>query len=500
MKNPLVKISLGLMFILGGANSASAAVAVTANVYQSSAQDTITLTNSSTAGEAISDFYFACSPSPVQNYMATAPTNIQAPTGWTGTVVSGSDGFGIHFSTTSSYLAASASLSGFAFTATSSLDGNSATYSSTPIATSTAVASASAGTQTFTATLSSVTAPEGVMTYTFVSGTTTYLSFPLNSDPIYSDAVAASPAPTQNTISVTNATAFDLPNTTTVEALEQPSSAVPYFVKFLTGAQAGRVLLITANTATSLTLDLTDHTPAPYTQTTPLVSSPSNAFDVMAGDTFEVFQGQTLASLFGSGTTADPLVSLSGGTSVITADTVGIPSFLGGAVAEYFFNTKSGVNCWTKYQATANANNTIIYPYSPIEITRNAAGTATYTFQGAATEVPVLLKTLGSTTTFSASPYATGVALNALNLGPNWTKGTKVINSDTLNVWNPGNGVIGHFDVYFQLSSAGNPWRKYGAGNTDFSTFVIPAGSLIQIAKQSSVSGSTSFLLPALPY
>src|SRR5258708_10903616 len=108
------------------------------------------------------------------------------------------------------------------------------------------------------------------------------------------------------------------------------------------------MLLKALTPATSLTMDLTDHTLAPWTQTTPLVGSPSNSFDVKTGDTFEVFPGQTLASLFGSGTTVDPLVSLSGGTSVITADTVGIPSTLGAQVTTYFFNTKSGLGYWTK--------------------------------------------------------------------------------------------------------------------------------------------------------
>ena len=191
--------------------------------------------------------------------------------------------------------------------------------------------------------------PEGTLTYTVNgSGASNYFSAPFSSDPVYSDAVStlsSSNGSTTDTINVANASAF----TGTLANLEQPASSVPYFVKFLTGYQAGRVLLVKANTATSLTLDITDHT----SQSVPLDAT---GFTVSTGgniplsgggnapaDTFEVFTGETLASLFGS--TTQTLI-LNPGSSAFAADVVGLYNPSLSRFVSYYFNNSTNAGFW----------------------------------------------------------------------------------------------------------------------------------------------------------
>ena len=326
------------------------------------------------------------------------------------------------------------------------------------------------------------TIPEGVTTFSLTHGTTTYMSLPLEADPIYSGATSAV---TSNSISVA-----DSPAPWTAGSLA--TAAQPYFVKFLTGPQTGRIILVTANTTNTLTLDTTDHT----TQTTPLVGNTPSSFDVVVGNTFEVFPGETLATLFGTGTSQDPLDYLVGGANVSSADLLAIFSTATAPALSYFFDTSKGF--WRLYPATTSANNTIIYPHSSFAITRRTNnGDTTYPAMGKVTEVPLLIKTLSLSTLYTSTLYPVDISLGNLNLGSNWNKGSSITVADNLAVWN-GSANPGHFDTYYQLTDL--TWRKYPDKTTNVSTFVIPAGSTVTITKRSSVTGPQSFLNPPLPY
>jgi len=326
------------------------------------------------------------------------------------------------------------------------------------------------------------TTPQGIVSFPLIHGTTTYLSLPLEGAPAYTGAVSAT---TANSITVA-----DSPAPWTTGALVTP--AQPYFVKFLTGPQTGRIILVTANTTNTLTLDTTDHT----TQTTPLLSSPSVAFDVQIGNTFEVFPGETLGTLFGTGTVQDPLAYLVGGASVTAADVVATFTTATAPALSYFFDTTKGF--WRLYPSTANANNTILYPHAALAITRRAGnGDTTFPVMGGVTDVALLIKTLSFTTSYGSTQYPVDIALSNLQMS-NWTKGTSVTNSDTLFVWNA-TTTPGHFDSYYQLLSD-STWRKYPDKITDVSSFVITAGTAICINKRGTVSGATSYVQPTLPY
>jgi uncharacterized protein (TIGR02597 family) len=324
------------------------------------------------------------------------------------------------------------------------------------------------------------TIPEGFVSFnlpaTGGSGTTTYLSIPLSNNPFYSGAVAS--------VTDSSITVADVPAPWSTGAL---SGTTPYFVKFLTGSEAGRVIMVTANTTNSLTLDTTDNSP----QTVALTTS---GFSVQPGDTFEVFVGATVSSVFGSNTANSPLV-LQGGTSAYAADTVGVYSQAMARWMVYYYN--SGTGYWMLNGSTANANNTVLYPYSAITIMRPANEAATdLVLTGRVAEVSMLTKTTGSdVNVYTSTKYPTDMTLSQLQFGSNWTQSDSAFTADTLSVWD---APLSRFDTFYQLPDS--TWRKYGAATTDVSSLVVPAGSILSVLKRSAVEGATSFLQTALPY
>jgi hypothetical protein len=97
---------------------------------------TITLTNVGTTG--IKTFWYAWIPG--QDYLATSPTNITSPAGWSAIITGGApgDGYAIQWTTSSAPLAPGASLS-YAFQSTDSpamIAGNSTFFPGTPVGTS----------------------------------------------------------------------------------------------------------------------------------------------------------------------------------------------------------------------------------------------------------------------------------------------------------------------------------------------------------------------------
>jgi uncharacterized protein (TIGR02597 family) len=320
------------------------------------------------------------------------------------------------------------------------------------------------------------TVPVGMITYPLAHGATTFLSLPLTNTEVYASSVSSV---TDRTISVGDAPA---PFAT---SFATPGS--PYFVKFLTGNERGRVVLITSNTASALSLDTTDHATG-----TPVLLT-ATSFNVQVGDTFEIFPGDTLASIFGAGTAQSPLV-LTGGTSLANSDIVCLFTSVNVPSANFYFNTTDG--CWEEYGTTANANNTIIYPYSAFSITREYSHPDTaLVLGGRVTAVAAETKVVSNGTIFTSSHYATDVKLSQLQFGANWATGADATSADTLSVWN---AAAGHFDTYYQLPDS--TWRKSGDAMTDQSSFAIGAGTVTTIAKREAVTGSATFLQSQMPY
>ena len=318
--------------------------------------------------------------------------------------------------------------------------------------------------------------PVGMITYPLAQGTTTYLSLPLTNIETYTGSVS-SLAPTSITVG-------DSPSPFTTNL---GTSSAPHFLKFLSGNQKGRVVMITANTTSTLTIDTTDHsTGAPVYLNMP-------GFSVQPGDTFEVFAGDTLASVFGAGTTQSPLL-LTGGTSVTASDTVSLFTEVNAPAVTYYFNTSARM--WEQSGQTSNANSTIIYPYSAFAITRQSANPSTaLVVAGRVSSVGAEIKVVSNGTVFSSTRSATDVTLSQLQFGTNWVMGSSIATADTLSVWN---STEGHFDTYFQKPDT--TWRKFPDDVTDQSNFAITAGNVTTIAKRNVVTGAATFLQSPLPY
>jgi len=320
------------------------------------------------------------------------------------------------------------------------------------------------------------TVPVGMITFPLAQGTTSYMSLPLTTIETYTGSVSAF---TGNSITVGDSPA---PFTTNLAA-----PAAPYFVKFLSGSQVGRIVLITASSSSTLTVDTTDHSTG-----SPVLLNTSG-FSVQPGDTFEIIPGDTLASIFGAGTTQNPLV-LAGSANSSAADTVSLFTEVNAPAVTYYFNTTA--NLWEQVGVTGNANNTIIYPYSAISVMRQSSNPSTaLVLGGRVSSVGAQIKVVSNGTVFASTQYASDTMLSQLQFNSNWVMGSSVATADTLSVWNPSEG---HFDTYYQKPD--QTWRKFPDDTTDQSSFVISAGNVTTVAKREVVNGAAAFLQSTLPY
>lgn len=313
------------------------------------------------------------------------------------------------------------------------------------------------------------TVPVACMTHPLTSGTTSSFGVPLLDLPTVTGFASTV---TQDTIGVTNVSWN--PN-------QFVTPGVAYFVAIRTGAQAGRTLLVIGNTANTLTLDVED---------TPLDTT---GFAVAAGaDSIELFQGDTLGSLFGSSADGNGFLSsgLKGGTSTRNAD--GVQLFSGTASVTYFFNTTVGT--WVQSGGTANQNGLILYPDDGMLITRRGPN-GNLTILGRVPSTRLLTKFPGGTTSVVAVRFPTDTTLGGLNFGApgTWLAGSSASVADTISLWNGSK-----WDTYFKNLS--NQWVKTNGNSGDQSGLVIRAGTSIRVAKKGSATGSAAYFSQALPY
>jgi len=363
---------------------------------------------------------------------------------------------------------------------------------------------ASLSAQAQTTTLNTV--PEGAVTVTLPAITanqtfTSFISLPLTADPTYTGIVSTVTASSTNghtsnadTISVADSPA---PWTTN-------SMSGLYFVKFLTGQEKGRFILIQSNTTNSLTLDIQDNT----LQTVGLSTSGFAVTPGAAGtgDSFEIFPADTLATLFGDGSTNNPLLLIGGsGTptqAFVAADVIAIYSQKLSRFQSYFFNSTAGF--WELKGSSISANNTVLYPYGGLSIFRKALSGARasipLTLMGRIAEVPALVKAQTNATAFGSTTYPVDMTLSQLKLqlGPNWQTSTSPGLADTVSVWS---NTLSRFQTYFQLPDA--TWRQSTNpnGTTDVGlTTTIHAGDFIYVFQRKTVAGAATFLPTTMPY
>jgi len=313
------------------------------------------------------------------------------------------------------------------------------------------------------------TVPVGFMTYPLTNGVTSAIGIPLLDTPVFSGVISAASATT------ITATGVSWSN----NQFASPGS--PYFVTIKTGAQAGRTLLVTANTASSVTIDVED---------TPLDSA---GFAVVSSsDAFDLFPGETLGSLFGTVATSGVLPSgIQGGASAFSAD--GVQVYNGTRFVTYFFNTTLGN--WVMINGgSTNQNGFVLYPDEGLLILRRGPST-TLTVLGRVPSTALLTKLPGGTGNAVAIRFPTDTTLGGLNFtGPGvWITGANAFLADTIGLFN-GTRWVSYF------KNGGAQWIQVNGNGTDQSGVVIPAGGVIQVLKRGSATGSASFYTQALPY
>ena len=323
------------------------------------------------------------------------------------------------------------------------------------------------------------TAPVGFLEYRFVasgSAATYYISAPMLASPAYNSTLTAAGT---NTLTVA------LANWTPGQ-FTQASAGLPYYAILTSGKEAGRYLLITSNTTTQLTVDLTDDS----TQTTPLNTS---GFAVSGTESFEIAAGATISSFFGATAgTAFP----GNGTSFSATGGIGLwnPQLL--AFDQYYFNTTASQ--WVKNGASTatNAGSVIIPPCATVAIYLPAgyAGGTLVNAGAPATVAPLLKLPGGNAVRYFGMCVPVDMTLSQVNLGSNWATGSSPFNADTLSIYS---AAAGKWNTYYETTGA--TWMLSGTTGSQNAT-VIPAGSAVAFLKRTAVSGSSSLLPVSLPY
>ncbi len=259
-------------------------------------------------------------------------------------------------------------------------------------------------------------------------------------------------------------------------------SANPYYVRFRTGALAGRVMLVasTANTATRLFLstDGTDLTAA-------------GVVTGAQGDAFELVLADTLSSLFGSST-------LQGGATDTAADTVQV--WGGGSWIIFYYNTtRLRWENSTDTAASLTRDNFVLRPDRGVMLTRRAATALKMYVTGRVPEIAPRIFHSRPGNTFASAGVPADVTLGtlALQTQAGWqtaaTPAAATTTADLVQIWGGGSW------LYFYYDSTLGYWRNTTDVPASLSrnTFAVPAGRPMMIRRLTS---GTTLLNLAKPY
>lgn len=337
---------------------------------------------------------------------------------------------------------------------------------------------ASAGLASLNAQTTVATDPVGFVTATIKASTTP--GVPANT-PLSPVLLALSAVTGSTTGQISSVSASDITVSSAGWTTSELVSSQAY-VLFKTGALNGLILRVTANTATTATLD---------TLGASLVT-----LGAVAGDSYQLVQGDTLSSMFDDGNNDGIPDGVVGGTQtqfqngqtdrVTTRDTAG-------AVRTYYFNTQ--FNQWRRLGSSTSQGNLPIPPTSGVMYSRigNTPITQVTTGNVPVTAVKYLVPASGQTyfaRYFPSDGTISGFGFQNL---PGW-KGTnngftisqadKVVTTDT-------SGVIRQY--YW----TGTQWRRQGSG-TDQSSVPVPVAGSVSVIRTGS--GTPQLLNINLPY
>lgn len=317
------------------------------------------------------------------------------------------------------------------------------------------------------------TVPVGAVQISLPAGKSTMICIPMIGDVVYSGVVGS--------LSSTTITVAGSP-----WGANEFGGTTPFFVLVKSGLHSGRMLRIASNTASTLTLDTDDNAG----NNVPLnVSGKSLA----VGDKFQITEGTTLGSLFG--TSVGNLV-LTGATRASSADNVGIYDPLTLKTNTYFFNTTPGVNCWVKVGSTVNQNNLLVWPGQGLAVsTLSSGGTKSFTVLGTVPDVAPVLKLEPTRSDRIGTILPVDLTLSQLNLGSTWKQADRASSADTISIYD--SNTLKWVTYYKKLD---NNWYQVGSTAIQNSK-VIPAGSSFGITTITSNLTGSQLLYPlSLPY
>ena len=322
--------------------------------------------------------------------------------------------------------------------------------------------------------VTATTDPVGFVTVNIAAGngaarSNTPVSFPLSTPaPVSGQVVGVVTGLTANTISNSNAG---------WSAGQLSSATSPTLVAFTSGNASGRVFVVSStvnNTETQLTIDAAD-----------LGSTDLTTLGIVSGtDTYELLQGETLSTLFG----VDGSEILAS-TNAASADQVVLR--VSGSNRNYYLSNSTTPNEWRRVGANTASNNQIVKPDTGVIVTRLKAEGLSLTFTG---EVPVrqrkvIVSNSGVTTLSAGWPADQTLGSLGINSIPGWTNGSAGDQVQFLVSGSPRN---------YYYDSGTSQWRRVGP-NTLSGSVVIPLGTVYNIIKKGTVSGSAEFT-QAPPY
>lgn len=310
------------------------------------------------------------------------------------------------------------------------------------------------------------TDPVGFVTVNITAGTGTGrvsspISVPLSNPANVSGQVAGV---------ITGLTANSISNINAGWVDGQLSSATsPTLISITSGNASGRVFIVSSsvnNTSTQLTIDSSD-----------LGSTDLTSLDIAVGtDTYELLQGETLSTLFGLDG-SEILAS----TTAANADQVVLR--ISGSNRNYYLSNSTTPNQWRRVGPNTASNNVVVKPDTGVIFTRLKAEGLSLTFTG---EVPtsqreVLVAYSGVTTLSTGWPTDQSLGALGINSIPGWTNGSNGDQVQFLVSGSPRN-------YYYDAGTS--QWRRVGP-NTGSNSVVIPLGTVYNVIKKGTASGST---------
>jgi len=323
-------------------------------------------------------------------------------------------------------------------------------------------------------------------------------------------AAASATSPTGNVVSAPfyqiatfqgAVTSIDSSNQLSFSGANLPNlTATPFLAHVKTGNSTGRFWVITANTTTQITLDISDVDSTPDVKGYPIVTgAPTVSQTQMAvGDSVEIVPANTLASLFGVTGNGN----FQTGASAAVADNILLYNQKSKAWDTYYNN---GTHWRLGSSLNPNLDNTVVLPDRGMFILRRNTSATSVTFLGTVPSTDEKTDIPGPGSAFISNRYpvdmtlGTGDTTNKTQLNfnvkvANWKTGSSASQADNVLLWNTASKT---WDTYYHN---GTHWRVSNSLNPNLDAQIVPLGAAMFIVRQNSSSGISPTFAQSLPY